>query len=274
MLTKIDAFSPALTAAQRIADRFALIPEVEAVALAGSRTAQFADDRSDIDLYVYASEIIPIALRGEIPGDARRSEIGNSVWEPGDEWIDAETGIGIDVMFRTKNWIEDQLDRVLQRHEASIGYSTCFWFNIRSSRPLFDRSGWFLALQENANQPYPERLRRAIIAKNHPILRNTISSYLHQIELAQRRNDPISVNHRTAALLASYFDIMFAVNEQPHPGEKRQLEFVQVLCRKLPIGMPDQIRAVLASLPDGPVAERANTLLDGLDQLLRDAEEL
>jgi hypothetical protein len=274
MPTKIDAPAAGFMVAQKIADRFALIPEVEAVALAGSRTAQFADDSSDIDLYVYGREIIPIALRGEIPGDARRSEIGNSVWEPGDEWIDAENGIGIDVMFRTKNWIEDQLARVLKRHEASIGYSTCFWFNIRSSRALFDRSGWFRVLQDNASQPYPDPLKRAIIAKNHPILRNTISSYIHQIELARRRNDPISVNHRTAALLASFFDIVFAVNEQPHPGEKRQLEFAQVLCRNLPIGMADRIRALLASVPDGPVIERANTLLDGLDQFLRDAEEL
>jgi hypothetical protein len=38
--------------------------------------------------------------------------------------------------------------------------------------------------------------------------------------------------------------------------------------------MADQIRALLASVPDGPVIERANTLLDGLDQFLRDAEEL
>ena len=274
MTTKWNASSPGSAVAERIARRFAAILEVEAVVLAGSRLSQFADNDSDVDLYVYASEIVPTSLRAEIARGARRSEIGNSFWEPGDEWIDGETGIGVDVMFRTTRWIEDQLDRVLQRHEASVGYSTCFWYNVRNSRALFDRAGWFKALQERAGQPYPEQLKRAIVAKNHPILRNTMSSYLHQIELALARHDPISVNHRTAAMLASYFDIVFAVNGQPHPGEKRLLQFAQALCAKLPTEMDERVRAVLLALPCGPVPGLANTMLDGLDDLLRGAGSL
>jgi len=271
MTTKWNASSPAAAVADGIAARFAAIREVEAVVLAGSRLAQFADGQSDVDLYVYASEIVPTSSRAEIARGVRRSEIGNSFWEPGDEWIDGETGIGVDVMFRTTRWIEDQLDRVLQRHEASVGYSTCFWYNVRNSRALFDRAGWFKALHERAGQPYPEQLKRAIVAKNHPILRDTMSSYLHQIDLALERHDPISVNHRTAAMLASYFDIVFAVNGQPHPGEKRLLQFAQALCAKLPTGMEGRVGAVLSALPGGLVPDLANTMLDGLDDLLRGA---
>jgi hypothetical protein len=172
-------------------------------------------------------------------------------------------------MFRTTRWIEDQLDRVLERHEASVGYSTCFWYNVRNSRALFDRAGWFKALQERAGQLYPEQLKRAIIAKNHPILRNTLSSYLHQIGLALARGDSISVNHRSAAMLASYFDIVFAVNGQPHPGEKRLLQFARTLCAKLPTEMEERVEALLSALPSGRVPELANTMLNGLDELLR-----
>ncbi len=46
------------------------------------------------------------------------------------------------------------------------------------------------------------------------------ASYLDQIKLAVKRNDPISVNHRIAAFMASYFDIIFALNKVYHPGEK------------------------------------------------------
>lgn len=271
MPTNSIGSSPALQVAQRIAERFAAIREVEAVALAGSQTSPFADPLSDVDLYVYASEIVPLSLRAEVARDARRAEIGNSFWEPGDEWIDGETGISVDVMFRTTAWIEDQLDRVLRRHEASVGYSTCFWYNVRNSQLLFDRTGWFKDMQTRANQPYPEPLRRAIIAKNHPILRGNMSSYVRQIERALKRHDAVSVNHRVAALLASYFDIVFAVNEQPHPGEKRLLEFAQALCPRLPTGMVERVQALCSALPAGDVVGRAHTMLDGLDDLLRSA---
>lgn len=260
---------PALALAEGIAGRFAAIIEVEAVALAGSRTSPFADSQSDLDLYVYADAIVPTSLRAEIVRNARRAEIGNSFWEPGDEWIDADSGISIDVMFRTTRWIQDRLDSVLQRHEASVGYSTCFWYNVRNSRALFDRSGWFKELQEKASQPYPEALQRAIVAKNYPILRSNLSSYLRQIELAVQRHDPVSLNHRAAAMLASYFDIVFAVNAQPHPGEKRLIELARALCLNLPSGMAEQVTAFLSALPNNRVTERANAILEGLDELLR-----
>ena len=271
MSTEIGLSSTASAVAEQIAKRFAAMREVEAVALAGSRTSPFADETSDVDLYVYGSEILSLPLRRNVARDARQSEIGNSFWEPGDEWIDGETGISVDVMYRTTLWIQDQLDRVLRRHEASVGYSTCFWYNVKHSRLLFDREDWFRTLQERAHQPYPAELKRAIIAKNHPILRTNMSSYVHQIELALQRRDPASVNHRVTALLASYFDIVFAVNEQPHPGEKRVLQFARALCRELPTDMESRVGALLATLPNGDVIGRANTVLDGLDDLLNRA---
>ena len=199
-----------------------------------------------------------------------RAEIGNEFWEPGDEWIDEATGISADVMFRDCLWIEEQLDRVLKHHQASVGYSTCFWYNVLHSEILFDRSGWFAELQERARQPYPEELRVAIIAKNFPILRNNMSSYVHQIELAIQRGDLISLNHRTSALLASYFDVLFAVNRQPHPGEKRLVKFAELLCTKRPPDFGVRIAELLASLPrmDASVVERADNLIDGLDALM------
>jgi hypothetical protein len=65
-------------------------------------------------------------------------------------------------MYRHARWIEEQLDRVLVRHEASVGYSTCFWYNVLHSNALFDRAGWFEALQRRARQgeTYLHRCRR------------------------------------------------------------------------------------------------------------------
>jgi predicted nucleotidyltransferase len=258
--------------ANRVAAAFAALPQVVAVAMAGSRTTCDADERSDIDLYVYAGETLALADRVAIATSfATRAEVGNEFWEPGDEWIDAETRRQVDIMYRTPDWIEERLERVLVRHEASVGYSTCFWHNVLHSTPLFDRSGWYRDLQAAATRPYPQPLRHAIIARNHPILRQTLSSYLTQIERAVRRGDSVSIQHRVTALLASYFDVLFAVNELPHPGEKRLLQLAATRCAKIPAEMETQVNALLetAVRPASPaIITRIDALLDSLDDLL------
>jgi hypothetical protein len=270
MISGTSKPSNAFALAERVARQFASLPQVEAVALAGSRSSEFADAASDVDLYVYVTEDIPLEVRAEIASGSPRAEIGNGTWEPGDEWIDAGSGTRIDVMYRHLRWIEEQLDRALVRHEASVGYSTCFWYNVLHSRVLFDRTAWFEALQQRARQSYPAELRRAIIAKNYPLLRRNQSSYLHQIELAVMREDLVSVNHRVAACLASYFDVLFALNELPHPGEKRLLQRA-ANCAHLPSKMVPHIVAVIGAMGRGntDIGVRIEALLDGLDDLLR-----
>jgi hypothetical protein len=259
--------STAVSVAGQVAKEFASLPQLEAVAIAGSQMAEFADADSDIDLYVYMTADIPLDERARVAAGVPHAEIGNTTWEPGDEWIDVTTGTPMDVMFRHVRWIEEQLDRVLVRHEASVGYSTCFWYNVLHSRALFDRTRWFAALQERATVDYPSELRRAIVAKNFPLLRRNQSSYLHQIELAVKRGDPISVNHRSAAFLASYFDALFALNKLPHPGEKRILEHAKASCKKLPVGMERQVRELLAN-PNSNLLGVINALAAGLEELL------
>jgi predicted nucleotidyltransferase len=260
--------------ADRVTAAFAALPEVVAVALAGSGVTGATDDQSDIDLYVYAGAPVAIADRVAIATSfAARPEVGNDFWEPGDEWIDAQTGRQVDVMYRTPLWIEEQLERVLVRHEASVSYSTCFWHNVLHSTPLFDRSGWYRDLQAAAMRPYPQPLQRAIIARNHPILRQALSSYLTQIDRAVWRGDSVSVQHRVTALLASYFDVLFAVNELPHPGEKRLLQLAATRCAKIPAEMEIQVNALLetSARPASPaIITHIDALLDSLEDLLAD----
>jgi hypothetical protein len=269
MMTE-ETMAPPLSLARSIAGRYGTLSQVEAVVLAGSQASGSADRGSDIDLYVYLSAPLAVALRARIAtAGAQYAEVDNRFWEPGDEWIDAETGIHVDVMFRTVGWIEEQLDRVLRRHKASVGYSTCLWYNVVSSQPLYDRADWFQRLQEDARQPYPEGLRQAIVAKNHPILRQTASSYRYQLAGAVARDDRVSVNHRVAALLASYFDILFAINRALHPGEKRLVEIATEQCEHLPQGMERQVSELIEAVSRGRrVVEVADALVDGLDDLL------
>ncbi len=257
--------------AEQMSNRYSELLQVEAVAIAGSLVTGTADEISDIDLYIYTQSDVSTDERARIAGVADHAEIDNSYWGPGDEWRDKDTGIHVDVMFWSVPWIEEQLNRVLVHHLPSVGYSTAFWHTIRNSSALFDRNGWFHTLQQKANQPYPERLARSIITNNYPILRHNESAYLHQLEKAVERSDLVSVNHRVAELLASYFDIILAVNRTPHPGEKRLLYWTEKLCPKLPPDMRAQVTALLhATAQDTQqLIERVNMLVDSLDALLK-----
>jgi hypothetical protein len=116
-----------LSLAIAIADKFRAIPQVIAVTLAGSRTTGMANEASDYDFYIYVEEDIPIDVREALAKQfAEHLEINNQFWEPGDEWIDKTSGLGIDIMYRRTQWIEEQLERLLIHYQASIGYSTCF----------------------------------------------------------------------------------------------------------------------------------------------------
>ena len=267
-----------LQLAQQTAEHFAALPQVKAVALAGSRGsgADTTDSASDIDLYVYTRGDIPLETRRNIiehTGGAAQTSLNLTYWGLGDEWLNASTGIEVDIVYFDMAWMEDQISRVVETHQASLGYTTCFCHTVHQSIVLFDPHAWFAKLQQRCQVNYPEVLRQNIIDLNHPVLRSIIPSYAIQIEKAAKRRDVISINHRLAALLASYFDIVFALNRLLHPGEKRQIEFAINHCKLLPANMEADIASILlltaADIPQLP--GRVAGLLDHLDQILEQA---
>ncbi len=258
--------------ARQVAERFSAFPQVEAIALGGSVATGAADHNSDIDMYVYTEETIPLVQRAALVEEfgTTRADLDLQYWDLGDEWFHAETGIEVDMIYWSTTWIEEQINRVLKYHQANIGYTTCFWNTILHSVPLYDRKGWFHDLQSQCQQPYPEELRRAIISKNYAVLRQIIPSYYHQIEKAVQRKDKVSINHRVAALLASYFDIIFALNSLPNPGEKRVLEIAAKQCKLIPEDMHKDVSEVLlaAAQDEGILLGRVDRLVDRLEELL------
>ena len=144
-------------------------------------------------------------------------------------------------MYRSCAWTEGELSARLDRCEATLGYTTAICYSIERSRTLWDRSGWFAQMQGRLLQGYPERLARAVIQKNLPVMGAIISSYEWQIQTAFLRRDLVSLNHRVAAWLASYFDILFAANRRFHPGEKRLLAHAEEL-PSVPESMIEDVR--------------------------------
>ena len=266
--------TPHLALAHQLALLFAPLPQVTAVALGGSLGAGAADAASDIDLYVYTRVAIPLEERHAIverAGGATRKDVGLEYWGPGDEWIHAPTGIEVDIVYFDVGWAEEEITRVMERHQASAGYTTCYCYTVRLSHIFHDPGGWLAAQQKRCLGDYPEALRRNIIALNHPVLRGVIPSYAFQLEKAAKRRDLVSINHRLAALLASYFDILFALNRQFHPGEKRLLLHVLSRCPQLPARLEGELTTLLQTATAEPAAlpGQVAQLLDHLDELLQ-----
>ena len=210
-----------------IVDALAANPCVDAVLLAGSRTNDTADELSDTDLYVYGSAAPHVsARRGAAERFADEMEIDNQFWETEDLWIVRDGGEKVELMYRTFTFVRDELQRIYDRHEARVGYSTCVAANFLSSDILFDRDGRVRELQRDYMRPYPDELVQHIIDRNFPLLGRSFSSYTHQILAAVFRGDLISVNHRIAAYVASYFDILFALIRTLHPGEKKMMKIL------------------------------------------------
>jgi hypothetical protein len=262
-----------LDLARQLAATFSRLPQVEAIALSGSlgTGSTTADSASDIDLYVYTRDEIPLSERQtimEAAGGATQANIGLNYWGSGDEWYHLPSGIEVDVVYFSKDWMSSQIDRVVSQHRASMGYTTCFWFTLMQSILLYDPHGWLEDLQEKCNVPYPDELRSAIVQLNHPLLRGIIPAYAHQLEKAVKRSDLVSVNHRLAALLASYFDIIFAVNRQLHPGEKRLIQQALQRCSSLPIKMEADLNALFTIS-----SKNLSKLPSTLDRLLTHLDE-
>jgi hypothetical protein len=250
-----------------VVDAFSALPEVTAIGLGGSRASGQDDMLSDIDLYVFTTAAIPLPVRRSIALNFDPTpEIGNPWWGDEDAWFAGSTPY--DVIFWDAGNFATELHRVIEMHQPSPGYSTSFWFTVRNATCLYDREGWLAELKTLAEKPYPEGLRNAIIAFNAPLLRNVHASYRRQIEHAVKRKDPVSINHRVAAMLASVFDIAFAVTKTLHPGEKRQLVWLAEQGESVPPRLQSHIRDLLRAAGHAD----SNEILGAVDAICDDID--
>lgn len=261
--------TPAGPLVERLTTAFASLPEVIAIGLGGSMASR-PDAVSDIDLYVFVDAVIPDPARlAVITGfDPPAADLVRVLQGPeGDEFHDGGTRREIDVMYWDLAWLADRVAAVTTRHEPAHACTTAFWHTARTMRILHDPDGALGALQAAASVPYPEELRQRIIRRNTDVLRRTQSSYRHQVVKALLRRDAVSINHRTAALLGAYLDVVFAVNRALHPGEKRLLDAIEAGGLRHPPGMREDVEAVVAA-----AAPDSTTLLDAIDRLAEGLE--
>lgn len=247
----------------------AALPQVEAIALGGSRATGRNDQKSDYDVYVYITDSIP-------PNDRRLilekycmyMEIGNSFWELEDD-VTLKDKTDMDIIYRNISDFDNMVESVVTKCNPRNGYTTCMWHNLITSKVIVDKTARLTALQEKYHIPYPQKLKENIISYNLKLLSGMLPSFDTQIKKAENRRDLVSVNHRVTEFLASYFDIIFALNEMPHPGEKRMQSICSAECNIL----PDNFDANLNRLFDGMFRDNISSVISDMVHELKKLTE-
>ncbi len=213
---------------------FETLEQIEAIALGGSRSGENFDEKSDYDVYVYITSPVSEEKRKEILSKyCKYMEIGNHYWECEDNCV-LNNGIDIDIIYRNLDEFCMDVASVVEEFNPRNGYTTCMWRNLINSKIISDDNNRFKNAQDRFSVQYPKKLKDNIIERNFNLLYKAMPAYSAQIEKACKRNDRVSVLHRTTAFLESYFDIIFALNCLTHPGEKRLVEICKRDCGILP----------------------------------------
>lgn len=242
------------------------LTQVEAIALGGSRAGAHFDEKSDYDIYLYCTAPVPEESRRAILDRyASYVEYGNHFWELEDNGT-LNNGIDFDILYRNLDDFTAGVANVVEHFRPSNGYTTCMWHNLRTCKIIYDENGRLAAAKHRFDVPYPSQLKQNIISQNRKLLSGKLPSYDDQIRKAASREDKVSICHRTAAFMESYFDILFALNEQTHPGEKRLVSLCREYCPLLPADFEENLDLLYDHLFAAP------ELIDG--DLKRIVEEL
>lgn len=246
------------------------LPEIEAIALGGSRAGSHYDEKSDYDVYLYCTGPIAENIRREILTKyCSYMEIGNHFWEYEDNCT-LKNGIDIDILYRNLNDFTADLADVVENCHGRNGYTTCMWHNLLTCKIIYDETGRLAAAKRRFDVPYPAALRKDILDRNWKLLHSSMPAYELQINKAVARGDLVSINHRVSAFMESYFDLLFALNEKTHPGEKRLMQLCRETCQILPEGFEENLSALFSHMFNHPekVAEDLDRILTELAKIL------
>ena len=244
-------------------------PHVKAIAIGGSSSAKTSDLISDVDIYVFTTGEIPVSERRNIVEKiSDKYEVGGEYFGSGDEFFVNNLNVQFDVMFWNVSWFESSVENAWVKHYVTNGYTTAFLYTLKNFEIIYDPSNWLQSLKEKVNTVYPNELQKNIIKRNIMLLKDKpFASYYEQVAKAIKRNDIVSVNHRISTFLASYFDIIFAVNKLLHPGEKRLVKYALANCQTLPKDFEANIEKLLRQ-PNLDILKILDLMTENLKEIL------
>ena len=233
---------------EQLFKELSLLEEVEAIALGGSRAGENYDEKSDYDVYLYINSPVSEEKRKNILQKfCSYMEIGNSFWEYEDNCV-LNNGIEIDILYRDMKDFMKGIERVVAEYHPSNSYTTCMWHNLITCKILYDKNGTLKKYKNKYTINYPKQLKENIIKRQLELIDSSMPAYPNQIKKAILRKDFVSINHRITEFLASYFDLLFAINEITHPGEKRLIQLCKKQCKILPENFEENLNSLFSHM--------------------------
>ncbi len=210
-------------------------PGVVAIARGGSVNAGLADGASDLDFHVYWEP--PLALAAERTVRLAALADPGCVW-PGEglsSWLVEDhfalAGRSIELIYIRMADVHNEVAVAYRDGFVEEGFTTGRLFCFANDRIVYDPTGELGAQQALLRASYPDALRRAVIHRQSARL----ALYIGQLRTGQQRADLLYAQQIRTKLQNVSFDLLFAVNRQYHPGEKRLLTYAA----RCPLRPPD-----------------------------------
>jgi hypothetical protein len=244
------------------------------IAIGGSYAKGSGDSLSDVDIYLFADEVLPAACRAERVVAELGAEARPESWGAGGPFVQGGTDFWHGGQ-RVECWLRStrEVDRTLRaclggevRREYVVwtvmGFlSYTALADVHSMKVADDPHG-ILARWKAAVATYPEALRRSILGRFVPEAAFWPQN-LHY-RTAVQRADLIYTSAIVQQVLQALIQVAFALNRAYFPGEKRLAHAVETLPVQ-PAGFTRRVQELLAP---------ASVEVAGLEKQRRDLADL
>lgn len=257
---------------QSIFNEFAKFPQVEAMAIGGSRPLKRNDDFSDYDIYVYCSEEISSEQKRAVLEqycDRIEEKIYQETCHEFQDKCIMKDGIHLDITYRKAEDLVEKVAEVVEQCVVKEDCATVLWHHLDTCRIIYDKGGKLGDARERFRVPYPEPLKAAVIERSMNRIKRMPDNSVEQIKIGFKRKDYISVNRYLAEFFTAYFDLLYAYNGVKIPGSRNLLERCKADCEILPVNYEQSINALFLNLnKDNLAMAILNSMVTELEKMI------
>jgi predicted nucleotidyltransferase len=242
---ELNTLSPLLEDLQKTKNIFAIL-------CYGSFAEGSVDEKSDVDLLVIAEDIPKPSLRQKIYSLSTTQDLilnksfgtwGVPAFAPvNDELIFLEKKI--ELAYNTTTWVENAVEEITSKGLSQLSdfpfRAYTFLGLLDNALSLFEKDNYFTTLRRKL-YPFPQKLKKAIIAENLPLFLENFSDLK---EIAERNVGVLAFEFYLFRAIDALIQLLFAINEVYDPASKRIEKHLWALS-KIPESLPHLINDLL-----------------------------